>query len=159
MAKTKNKYQRLLLETLGTRPVLFNPDLARALGSVSAGLFFSQLLYWWGKGRNPRMIYKTVEEFERETVLTRHQQLSAQKKCVGKGVLKVFRKGIPPKRHFQIDIEKTAILLDQMSEKRTKDMQDVHTQSLKSGRSNAEIAFEHLFDNWPDITESTFRDH
>ncbi|EKD86915.1 MAG: hypothetical protein ACD_37C00101G0001, partial [uncultured bacterium] len=105
--REKNPYQNMILEVLGTRPISFNPDLARALGSIAAGLFFSQLLYWWKKGENPSMIYKTVEELEEETTLSKHQQLSAQKKCVSVGVVKVFYRGIPPKRHFQIDVDKT----------------------------------------------------
>jgi len=49
----KNKYQKVILNILGSRPIMFNPDLARALGSVNAGLFMSQLLYWWNKGGQP----------------------------------------------------------------------------------------------------------
>jgi len=113
-----NKYQRLILEILGTRPILFNPDLARVLDSVVAGLFLSQLLFWWEKGRNPWMFYKTVKELEDEIVLTKHQQLSAQKICIEKGVLEVIHKGIPPKRNFKINIERIIDLLEELSRKR-----------------------------------------
>lgn len=113
-----NKYQRLILDILGTRPILFNPDLARVLDSVIAGLFLSQLLFWWEKGRNPWRFYKTVKELEDEIVLTKHQQLSAQKICIEKGVLEVVYKGIPPKRNFKINIERIIDLLEELSKKR-----------------------------------------
>lgn len=115
-----NKYQRLILDILGTRPILFNPDLARMLDSVTAGLFLSQLLFWWEKGRNPWRFYKTVKELQDEIVLTKHQQLSAQKICVEKGVLEVVYRGIPPKRYFKINIEKIIDLLEELSRERAK---------------------------------------
>jgi len=148
----KNEYQKIILDILGTRPILFNPDLARALGSVTAGLFLSQLLYWWGKGINPEMVYKTVKEFEEETVLTKHQQLSAQKICIKKGVLSVLYKGIPPKRHFKIDLDKTFSLLEKSFEIKEKNMT---TKCLESGHSSVEEASEDMFEIPTHITEST----
>ena len=109
----RENYQKVLLRLLGTRPIAFNPDLARAIGSAKAGLFMSQLLYWTGKGRNPEWIYKTSREFEEETSLTKKEQLSAQKLCVEKKLIEVKVKGVPPMRHFKINkknIEK--LLLD-----------------------------------------------
>jgi hypothetical protein len=96
---------------LNTRPIAFNPDLARVLGSAKAGLFLSQLLYWWNKGEDPNWIYKTVKEFQEETTLSKKEQLGAQKICIKKGVIEVRVKGIPAKRHFKIDIDKITELL------------------------------------------------
>lgn len=98
----KYNHQRMIIDLLESKPILFNPDLAKVLGTVNAGLFLSQLLYWRGKGKDPEWVYKTVKEFEEETTLTKYQQLSAQKICVDKGVLEVKHRGIPPKRHFKI---------------------------------------------------------
>jgi len=129
-----NKYQRLILDILGTRPILFNPDLARVLDSVIAGLFLSQLLFWWEKGRNPWRFYKTVKELENEIVLTKHQQLSAQKICIEKGVLEVVYKGIPPKRNFKINIERIIDLLEELSRKRD---EQTETNCPNNRQSNA----------------------
>jgi hypothetical protein len=95
--------QELVIQLLGSKPVSFNPDLVKVLGSVNAALFLSQLLYWQGKSRNPNWIYKTVKEFEIETGLSKSQQLYAQKRCVRMKILSVTHKGIPPKRHFHLD--------------------------------------------------------
>ncbi len=149
----KNKYQKQALDILGTRPIAFNPDLSRALGSVNAGLFLSQLLYWWKKGRNPEMIYKTVQEVEEETSLSKTQQLNAQKTCVNRGVLEVFYKGIPPKRNYKINVEKVLDLLATFND----DKNDEKT-SLKrhvSRQLNVQDSNEKKDDIASYITEST----
>lgn len=100
----KNEYQRQIARVLGTRPIAYNSDLAHALGSVKAGLFLSQLLFWWGKGRDPNWIYKTIEEIKEETALSRKEQETAVKICKRLGLIQMKIKGIPGKRHFQINI-------------------------------------------------------
>ncbi|MFA5272336.1 MAG: hypothetical protein WC412_08405 [Candidatus Omnitrophota bacterium] len=106
------KYQKILLQILGTRPVAYNPDLARALGSAKAGLFLSQLLYWWGNGRKPGEIYKTIEEIKYETGLSRTEQETAIKICKKFKVLEATVKGIPAKRHFKIGITNLVELMN-----------------------------------------------
>ncbi len=86
--------------------VLFNPKLGEISGSANAGLFLSQLLFWWGKGRNPNCIYKTVDEVKKEICLTRRQQEKAISIWKDLGVLTVKLRGTPPKRHFIINFEK-----------------------------------------------------
>jgi hypothetical protein len=49
-----------LLKLLMDRPVAYHADLAKAVGSVTTGLFLSQMLYWLGKGNDPAgWIYKS----------------------------------------------------------------------------------------------------
>lgn len=107
----ENKYQKIIEKVLSTRPIAFNPDLAKLLGSAKAGLFLSQLLYWWGKGRKPNWIYKTVKELKEETGLSKKEQLTAQKICIKKEVLEVKLMGVPAKRHFKIKMDKIIELL------------------------------------------------
>jgi len=108
----KNKYQQLILQILGTKPIAFNPILANALNSVKAGLFLSQLLYWWEKGHTSQWIYKTIEEITKETSLSRWEQEEAIKICKKYQLLKVELKGVPAKRHFQLDIERIIKFLE-----------------------------------------------
>lgn len=112
----KNKYQKIIAQVLGTRPIAFNPDLAKALGSAKAGLFLSQLLYWWEKGSNPNWIYKTIEEVHKETTLSRCEQEGAIKACKKYGLIQVELKGIPAKRHFKLNIQKIISLLSRSLE-------------------------------------------
>ena len=78
---SKRETQKLIMNILGTKPIAFNPDLAHALGSVNAGLFLSQLLYWDGKGDDPVWTYKTIKMIEMETGLSRREQETAIKIC------------------------------------------------------------------------------
>lgn len=106
-----NQFQKVILQVLGTKPIAYNPDLARRLGSAKAGIFLSQLLYWHEKGRNPEWTYKTIKEVEEETALTRHEQDIAIKICKEKRVIEIQLKGIPAKRHFKINIDNIIKLL------------------------------------------------
>jgi len=108
----RNKYQKIIARVLGTRPIAFNPDLAKVLGSAKAGLFLSQLLFWWEKGRNPDWIYKTIEETEEETTLSRSEQDSAIEICKKHELLEVKLRGIPAKRHFKLNISRIIELLE-----------------------------------------------
>lgn len=93
-----------ILHLTSQRPIAYNPDLTRLSGSTDAGLLMSQLLYWYGKGMDKVSFYKTREELEIETGLTRSQQATAIKKWEKLGLLRVRLKGIPPRRHFMINI-------------------------------------------------------
>jgi hypothetical protein len=105
----KENVNSLLLKSMGTRPIAFNPDLAKIAESATAGLLMSQLLYWWGKGRNKDYIYKTIEQFKEETCLTRSEQNTAIRKWVKLNVLIVKAKGIPPKRRFYLNTVYTTL--------------------------------------------------
>ncbi len=107
----KNIYQKKIAKELETRQIAFNPDLAKALGSIKAGLFLSQLLYWWNKGDDPNWIYKTAKELQAEISLSKTEQLRAQKICVAKGLIEVRLARIPATRHFKINIDKIIELL------------------------------------------------
>lgn len=65
-----------LLHDLG-RPVAYSPKLAILIG-VKECVLFSQLIYWSDKAEDG-WIYKSIEELEAETGLSRHEQLSTRK--------------------------------------------------------------------------------
>jgi hypothetical protein len=90
---------------------VFNSALGKIAKSATAGLFMSQLLYWWGKGSNEKWIYKTIREMQEETCLTRSEQDRAIKIWKKLEILKVERGGMPRKRYFQINIDGLTDLL------------------------------------------------
>lgn len=104
-------YNKRLLEALSAKPVVFNPVLARLTGSVKAGLLLSQLLYWWGKGQDPESIYKTIKEIKDETALSRSEQDGAIQKIKKLDLMKVELRGIPPRRHFKLNLQKISNLI------------------------------------------------
>lgn len=102
--------QHIIAHILGTRPVAYNPDLAKALGSAKAGIFISQLLYWMDKTKS-EWVYKTIDEIYEETALTRKEQETAIKHCKKLGILEVELRGIPARRYFRLNVEKIIELL------------------------------------------------
>jgi hypothetical protein len=111
----KNEYQKALFSIIGTRPIAFNPTLAHALGSVKAGLFLSQLLFWCDKGKKDGWIYKTIEEMKEETALSRKEQDAAIKICKKNNLIETKLFGIPAKRHFHLNKDKITEFLKNYS--------------------------------------------
>lgn len=89
------------------RPVAYYPRLAPFLGSVKATLFLCQLLFWEGKQRDKeeRWIYKTQDEIQKETGLSRREQESARKQLRERGYLDEQYKGVPRQLFFRINLE------------------------------------------------------
>lgn len=90
---------------IGIRPIAYNVWFTIMTGSVYAGLFLSQLLYWYGKGIKPGWVYKTIEGCYLETGLKRSQQDKAIKILTQMKILEKKRMGLPPKRYFKINLE------------------------------------------------------
>lgn len=109
-----------LIQALGEKPIAFNPILAKISKNIIAGLFLSQILYWHGKGKNKKHFYKTINEFQEETGLTRTQQDGAIQKWKKLGVLTVILKGIPAKRNFEINEERLHEIISEYYQKQNK---------------------------------------
>jgi hypothetical protein len=103
----------LIIKGLSAKPVAFNPVLGKIANSAVAGLFMSQLLFWWQKSIKKDCIYKSVREFKDETCLTRSEQDRAIKIWSKLGVLRVENKGIPRTRHYYLDEYKFREMLDE----------------------------------------------
>lgn len=104
--KTKENAQNKIKKFTKRNWLAYSPDLAKILGSVKAGIFLSQLIYWHGKGIDSEKFYKTIKELKEETELSRGEQYRAQKICQKKGLIEVTYDKIPPKRHYKIKIKK-----------------------------------------------------
>ncbi len=92
--------------------VAYQPGLTLVFKSVPVGLLLSQMLYWFGKGANKDgWIYKTVNELQAETGLSRHQQNTALKILRRHGIVETKKAGIPAKRHIRIDTTRLENLL------------------------------------------------
>lgn len=91
------------------RPIAFIPNLARELGGIEEALFYQQLHYWGDKGdREDGFIYKTVEQLEEETTLTRRQQDRVRLKLIKMGWIEVKKTHAPngsPTLHYRCLME------------------------------------------------------
>lgn len=101
-----------IIAELGARPVSYNPTWAKIGKGAACGIFMSQLLYWHNKGSKDGWVYKTINEFQEETGLSRYEQETAIKRWSELGVLKVELKGVPATRHFQVDLDALYLLVD-----------------------------------------------
>ena len=144
-----------LIELLGDRPVAYHPMLAKRLGSVKAALFLSQLLYWHGKGRHGDWTWKTFADFYDETGLSRKEQDTARALLRKKGLLDEKRAGPKGVRHFRVNLDALACLLERdiqdsvCPKGANRIVQKGQTQLSKRDKHSSEITSEIT----PEITE------
>lgn len=112
------------LKGLG-RAIAYFPQLGIHLGSPLAGIFLSQLVYWHDKTDCNLGVYKTSEEWQKETGLTYSHQKTARKLLKDLGILSETEKRLEHKLYFRLNIEKfdewfeKCINSDQNSESKT----------------------------------------
>jgi len=82
----------------------YHPALVPVCGSVTATIFLCRLYAWKGKEKDlDGWIYKTVDEMEEETGMSRWEQEGARKKLKSRGLLKEKLAGLPAKLHYWLD--------------------------------------------------------
>jgi hypothetical protein len=88
------------------RPVVYYPSLNAITGGVGATVFLANLFQWSGTQRDPDgWIYKTQEEIEAETGLSRREQETARKQLRAATLLREERRGVPARLYYLIQIE------------------------------------------------------
>lgn len=101
------------------RPVAFQPILGRICGSATAGLMLSQAVYWSERAKMPDgWFFKTIEEWQQEICLSRHEQDTARRKLRALGFWKEKRMGVPCRVHYRVDLEALAACISQFAENR-----------------------------------------
>ncbi|MFO0099636.1 MAG: hypothetical protein ACK52E_16450 [Aphanizomenon sp.] len=105
-----------LLRKLLSRPVAFHRIFASIGGGATEGLFLSQAYYWSQHTKDPEgWFYKTSDEWNEETALTRREQETARKSLRELGILREKRKGHPAKLFYQVDVERLYELIYESS--------------------------------------------
>lgn len=88
------------------RPIAFHRCLVKPCGSVNAALMLSQAIYWSLRTSNPDgWFYKTQEQWEEETGLTRREQESARILLRSRGLMDEERRSVPAKMYFRVDLD------------------------------------------------------
>ncbi|GEM_PF-3203829 len=94
------------LQDIG-RPVAYFPALKKIAGSTVATIFLTQFIYWTGKQHDPEgWIYKTQEEIEEETGLTRPEQETARRHLKRKELIEETYRGLPRRLFYRVNIAK-----------------------------------------------------
>lgn len=111
-------YNSMYIKASGEQPIVINKAFCNVFGDMKTAAFLSQLLYWFGRGKYKGWIWKTIEEMQNETTLTRSEQDRAVKKLKKEGVLKTKLHGAPPCRFFNIDEERLQEIMSDYYTKR-----------------------------------------
>jgi hypothetical protein len=107
-------HRQKVKDLLPNRTVGYSPDLARAVGGATIGLFLSQLLFLSDKGHDPNgWVYKSEQEMGRETGLSKREQQTARRKLLALGVIAIERRGFKFTYHFKIIWERLYQVIQQ----------------------------------------------
>jgi hypothetical protein len=91
------------------RPIAFNRDFVRLGIGVKGSLFLSQAIYWSKRTKDSDgWFYKTNEEWEEETGLTRREQDTVRAELKARGFLHVELRGIPAKNYYLVELDNIA---------------------------------------------------
>jgi len=99
-----------------SKTIAFNPELVKIFGDVEKALFIQQLVFWNDKGkREDGFIYKTADELQEETGLTRYQQKRCRDFFKTTGTLeeKLKKANGVPTLHFRINEQKLQQIIDE----------------------------------------------
>lgn len=124
------------------RVIAYRPNLARLFGGVIAEVFFEQIFYWQDKSDSELGVYKTQEELEIETGLSRKEQETARKLLREKGVLIETYKRLEHRLYYKIDCDKLDELLATLA-----NVQNEHSRmSLLDIRECDKVTFVNTLD-------------
>lgn len=93
---------RAIEAILGGPVVPLHVGLVKPCGGINAAIFVRQALYWQRKVQRP--FWKTQEQWEAETGLTRREQETARKNLTKRGILREERRDLPAKLYFWVDL-------------------------------------------------------
>lgn len=88
------------------RPIAFHRTFVKLTGSVTAALMLSQAMYWSKRvnSNDEGRFYKTREQWEEETGLSRFEQEGARKTLRKFSFWKEELRGVPAKMHYRVDM-------------------------------------------------------
>lgn len=111
--------------------IVYCGEIANMVGGVGAAVFVSMMMKWDGRGARPDgFIWKTREEINRETGLTRYEQASARKELRGRGILEERKIGLPARNHYRLNLDALDALFCKTMDKGPKDSRDKEPDAL-----------------------------
>jgi len=105
-----------LFEALNDRPIVYHGVYSQIMGTTSAGLVTSQLIYW-SKVMGHKQFYKTDAEIFNELKMGSKELRNAKKRIIESGVFELTVKGVPPKTYYQINLKKLIGLINEIQTK------------------------------------------
>ena len=166
MSMQLSKEYIVLRGIIGTKSVAFHPDLARALGSVTAGIFMSQGFFWQFNAKHVHFVNieghdffsRTISEWEEETALSEEQQKGARALLVKCGILKEKKAGLPARLYYHFDFDALVAVIYRYKE--TKEQVAVDNRSKKRyllRTSSGKIRRQEAVNNGDNYKEREFK--
>jgi hypothetical protein len=159
-------HRQRIKEILPNRKVGYSPDLARAVGGATIGLFLSQLLFLSDKGANPEgWVYKSEAEMGRETGLTKREQQTARRKLLALGVIAIERRGFKFTYHFKVVWERLYQVIEQflrgqnVPTQQDEPIQNVPTQQEQNVATEPEQWQQNVSTKWKQTVATHNRDN
>lgn len=88
------------------RQISFHRAYVTFGAGVTGALMLSQAVYWASRTSDPDgWFYKTQQDWEQETGLTRYEQEGARKKLVAAGVMQEKKVGVPCRLFYRADMD------------------------------------------------------
>ncbi|HGE5984796.1 TPA: hypothetical protein ACGGR3_002160 [Vibrio cholerae] len=101
------------------RPIAFHRIFVELGLGITGALFLSQSLYWSRRTNESGWFYKTQEEWEEETGLSRREQDSARKRLKSLGIIEEKKQGVPCRVFYKVNGEKLLVLLSKRSDQKS----------------------------------------
>lgn len=133
-----------LIQALLKQPIAFHRVFVSIAGGACPGIFLSQAWYWSQRTENPEgWFFKTQDDWEAETGLTRREQETARNQLKRIGILREQRRGVPAKMWYCLNLDELQTRLYESAKlectKRTnKSVQNVQTISEITAETTAE---------------------
>jgi hypothetical protein len=163
--KAQNHRQKVK-DLLPNRTVGYSPDLARAVGGATIGLFLSQLLFLSDKGANPDgWVYKSEAEMSKETGLTKREQQSARRKLLALGVIQIVRQGFKFTYHFKVIWDRLYQVIEKFQRgqivptEKTEPVQNVPTQPEQNAATQPPKCLQNVSTKWKQNVATQYRDN
>jgi hypothetical protein len=159
-------HRQKVKDILPNRIVGYSPDLARAVGGATIGLFLSQLLFLSDKGHNPDgWVYKSEAEMGKETGLSKREQQTARRKLLALGVIAIMRGGWKNTYHFKVIWEKLYQVIagfqraQNVSTRKVEPLQNVPTEPVQNVPTQPPECLQKVSTERPQNVATHYRDN
>jgi hypothetical protein len=159
-------HRQKVKDLLPNRTVGYSPDLARAVGGATTGLFLSQLLFLSDKGANPEgWVYKSEAEMGRETGLTKREQQTARRKLLSLGIIQIVRRGFKFTYHFRIVWERLLQVIEKFQREQNvptqpdQPIQNVATEPVQNVATQPPERLQNVSTEWTQNVPTHNRDN
>lgn len=94
-----------LQEAADIRTITIHPWLVKLLGGLKETVFFTNIVQWIPSENREKEIYKSIEQIEEETGLSRKEQMNARKNLRSLGIMKERHAKMEHRLYFSLDLE------------------------------------------------------